>query len=277
MEINWFSRWQRPMLSSWISSITFIVWIAVACCITKCVIQCAICDSFVALVHWNVFQQTFAKHAHADKGWWEKKNVGVEFSMIWDDDDDRLIRLMFIYLLKFIVSVVVMENTNIYGDDRENNTGQGYRCKFIHKFYANVDNRSCGKRNMRWTNIEWIRYFSISISISNTEFPIYLCLPITHSRAVPKTRKLLYIAPSGSAGSLNIATDGAIYVWKIEFEMSKLNSSNDVDDAVMNTKWLNIIVPKRFQQHQRCTWPQLTLCPCKIAIPLRHQIPDPVT
>lgn len=37
-------------------------------------------------------------------------------------------------------------------------------------------------------------------------------LPITQRRPVPKTRKLLYIAFSGSAASTNIASHGAMYV-----------------------------------------------------------------
>lgn len=53
------------------------------------------------------------------------------------------VRLIYINSLKFIVSVVVMENADINGYDGKNHTGQCYRCEFIHKFDSDVDNRSC--------------------------------------------------------------------------------------------------------------------------------------
>lgn len=62
----------------------------------------------------------------------------------WSDNMNWLDWLSFIYSLKFVVSVVIVENTDVNGYDGENHAGQGQRSKFIHELDANVDNWSCG-------------------------------------------------------------------------------------------------------------------------------------
>lgn len=54
--------------------------------------------------------------------------------------------ICFVYVLKFLVAINIIENSHVDGNYGANNTRQCNGSKFIHKLYTNEYNRSCSKK-----------------------------------------------------------------------------------------------------------------------------------
>lgn len=57
--------------------------------------------------------------------------------------------LQFVYVLKFLVAINIIENSHVDGNYGANNTRQCNGSKFIHKLYTNEYDRSCVPKKIR--------------------------------------------------------------------------------------------------------------------------------